>query len=590
MARKLKILAIHGVGRHQAGGDWEVRWADAIKRSLTRTDPSATSEIEFLTYDDFFDAEQITTFGTLEAIAKLAGSGLWHGIGDAVDSIFGQRPRRARSLRNVSEKLRWTAGMVIQWVENETIRVRSRERIGKSLAKSNADVICAHSLGSLIAYDTFSRKEGEKLIEGKCLVSFGSQIGNPFVRSQFAGRIEPLKCQHWYNLYNPEDDIFTAPIRVTARNFEQVDCAFDISGFADHDATEYLAHASTSDVVWSDMLSQNRLQRKHRSMRHAVRSGKIHRRRALLIGINEYPSADMRLEGCVNDTFLMSEVLQENGFDASDIRVVLNRRATADAIRERIEWLLDGIQSDGGDKRVLFFSGHGAQIPDYGADEKVDRVDECLVPWDFDWSREYAVTDDWFHNLYGQLPYNCQFLAIFDCCHSGGMTRSGLGRPRGLTPPDDIRHRQLQWDAKDKNWRARELEDSKHSSTTGRGVSKFHGAHSVNRRLGVAADLRGLESQAYKLVRKQLSHYGPYMPVLLQACQESQLAFEYRHGNNAYGAFTYTLVQELRSANLKRLTFSGLIKRTRTQLWRLGYEQVPNLDGPKAAIKRPILS
>ena len=401
--------------------------------------------------------------------------------------------------------------------------------------------------------------------------------------SQFAGRIEPLNCQHWYNLYNPEDDIFTVPIRVTAPNFEQVDCTFDITGFADHDATEYLAHASTTSVVWSDMLSQDRLQRKHRSVRYAMRSGKHCPRRALLIGINEYPSADMRLEGCVNDTFLMSEVLQENGFDASDIRVVLNRRATADAIRERIEWLLDGIRSDGGDKRVLFFSGHGAQIPDYGADEKVDRVDECLVPWDFDWSRKSAVTDDWFHNLYAQLPYNCQFLAVFDCCHSGGMTRSGLGRPRGLTPPDDIRHRQLQWDKKDKNWRERELEDSNHSSTMEKQGSKFLGPG-----LGRAADLRGLEREAYELVQEQLNHHGPYLPVLLQACQESQLAFEYRHGSNAYGAFTYALVQEFRLANRKRITYSNLIDRVASRLRRLGYEQVPNLVGPQAAVTRPI--
>lgn len=588
MAKKLKILAIHGVGRHQAGGDWEGRWADAIKKSLTRTDPKATSEIEFLTYDDLFDAQEITASGTLEAVAKLAGSGLWHGTGDVVESIFGRRPGRARSLRNISEKLRWTAGMVIQWVENKTIRDQSRKRIADILNTFDADVVCAHSLGSLIAYDTFSRSEGAELIEDKIFVSFGSQIGNPFVRAQFAGRIEPLNCQHWYHLYNPEDDIFAAPIRITANNFEQVDCTFNISGFADHDATEYLAHVNTSDVVWSDILSQTPLRTEHRNVRYAVRSGQHHRRRALLIGINEYPSADMRLEGCVNDTFLMSEALQENGFDASDIRVVLNRRATADAIRERIEWLLDGIRTDGGDKRVLFFSGHGAQIPDYGADEKIDRLDECLVPWDFDWSREYAVTDDWFHDLYAQLPYNCQFLAIFDCCHSGGMTRSGLGRPRGLTAPDDIRHRQLQWDAKEKNWRERQLEVDNRSSSNERPGSGFHGAQRINRRLGQAVALRTLNKEDYTAERREFNHHGPYMPVLLQACQESQLAFEYRHGNNAYGAFTYTLVQELRHSDPKSITFTELIQSVSCRLERLGYEQVPSVVGPKAIISNPI--
>src|SRR5678815_3221578 len=89
--------------------------------------------------------------------------------------------------------------------------------------------------------------------------------------------------------------------------------------------------------------------------------------------------------------------------------------------------------------RDSYYSGHGAQIPGYGVGEKVDRKDECLVPHDFDWSREHAVTDDQFYDLYSQLPYDTRFLTIFDCCHSGGMTRDGAARVRGLTPPDDIR-------------------------------------------------------------------------------------------------------------------------------------------------------
>jgi len=72
--------------------------------------------------------------------------------------------------------------------------------------------------------------------------------------------------------------------------------------------------------------------------------------RALLVGINDYPDPQNRLEGCVNDVFLMSSVLQESGFDPDNIRVVLNERATRSAFWKRLDWLLDGAED--GDDRV----------------------------------------------------------------------------------------------------------------------------------------------------------------------------------------------------------------------------------------------
>jgi len=62
-----------------------------------------------------------------------------------------------------------------------------------------------------------------------------------------------------------------------------------------------------------------------------------------------------------------------------DIRVVLNDRATAQGIRERLTWLA-GRRAEDGTERVFFYSGHGAQMPGYSAEESVDHVDECLVP------------------------------------------------------------------------------------------------------------------------------------------------------------------------------------------------------------------
>ncbi len=86
-----------------------------------------------------------------------------------------------------------------------------------------------------------------------------------------------------------------------------------------------------------------------------------------------------------------------------------------------------------------------------------DSVDECLVPYDFDWTPEHAILDRQFSQLYSQLPYDCYFVAMLDCCHSGGMTRDGGPRIRGLTPPDDIRHRALRWEASEGMWVPREF-------------------------------------------------------------------------------------------------------------------------------------
>jgi hypothetical protein len=226
-----------------------------------------------------------------------------------------------------------------------------------------------------------------------------------------------------------------------------VEAPFDIQAFLDHDAVSYLTQPIVVNTLWRALAGGPRARALGRSLgafdRVTRRVGRV-TRRALLVGINDYPNPADRLEGCVNDVFLMSSVLQECGFSAEDIRVVLDDRATAKGVLERLGWLLEGVGP--GDERVFYYSGHGAQIPNYGPALETDHYDECLVTHDFAWTTDTGLTDDRFYDLYSQLPYEARFVAIFDCCHSGGMTRDGGARVRGLNPPDDIRHRELRWD------------------------------------------------------------------------------------------------------------------------------------------------
>jgi hypothetical protein len=285
-------------------------------------------------------------------------------------------------------------------------------------------------------------------------------------------------------------------------------------------------------------------------------------------------------------------VLQEHGFalgggGADEIRLLTDRRATAAAIRERLEWLLEDARP--GDVRVFHFSGHGAQLAGYGPEEQVDRLDECLVPYDFDWSRENAVLDDQIYELCTQLEYGVRFVVVLDCCHSGGMARSGGPRVRGLTPPDDVRHRGLRWDPRAGRWLARQLEplvpERRFAARGARAVQQSYlGAEGNVRRFARAAELRALESKRYDRLRGEYDHYGPYLPILLQACAEGQLAFEYRDGATPHGAFTWALVEMLRGRTRRQLETVSAVLGARVK--ELGCAQDPQALFPAVYARR----
>jgi hypothetical protein len=574
MPRSLAVLCVHGVGNHHVDLAWQQAWEQAVRDGIGAWDPGARVRVEFVLHDDLFEQYPIDAAGVAEALARLLASGVWHGIGDLV---------RRRALA-VPELVRWTAGMVVQWAENEALRRDTRARLAAALRRHRPDVVCAHSLGSLIAYDCFVRAPGRDLIADTTFVSLGSQIGSPFVRAHFGGRLQALAARRWFHLYNREDDVFTAPVSVAAPSYEQVDTFFDVAGVADHDAVAYLRHRNTVARVWAEVAGGRRYRRLGRARASTVRalSPRVPRR-ALLVGINAYPDPKDRLEGCVNDVFELSALLQECGFKPEDIRVVLDERATAAALRQRVAWLLDDVRE--GDQRVLYYSGHGAQLPQYSPLETVDHVDECLVPWDFDWTRERAIVDDEIFDLYSQLPYGCHFAAIFDCCHSGGIARDGGPRIRGLNAPDDVRHRALRWDSARQMWTARELEVTNRSLAAQPDGEEYLGASGALHRLGRTARLRTLENARYDRLRRELGHRGPYLPILLQACGEGELASEYRHGATAYGAFSFALARQLRMTSRRGISFQQLVRRTASALAALGYDQHPQILGPSPKLR-----
>lgn len=161
-------------------------------------------------------------------------------------------------------------------------------------------------------------------------------------------------------------------------------------------------------------------------------------KRALLIGINAYPRITP-LSGCVNDVMLMKEILAGRfGFAEEHMNVLLDGAATRNDILRAFDRLVAETEPD--DIVVFYFAGHGSQMTDFEGDES-SGYDSTIMPYDTEgWSGiNRDITDDEIHVRLGSLGERTQFITlIFDCCHSGSITRDADG-PRARAMPRDER-------------------------------------------------------------------------------------------------------------------------------------------------------
>ena len=244
MSKEISLLCVHGVSHSEIDPEFRSSWTKTITAAVHSCDPDLKPTIDFLEYDDLFDKAELNPATYAIALGKLLASSIVHGIGEI---------SRSRGITDLPEIVKWTAGMVAQWSTDAELREKLRDVVLAKMGSRSYDVVLAHSLGSLICYDTFVRNPKE--IKDRVFVSFGSQIGNPAVRDVFAGRIEALASRKWYHLFNPDDHVMTYPVKIAADNFVQVIEKFDIpNDVLNHSATWYLGHVNTLASVWRDVV------------------------------------------------------------------------------------------------------------------------------------------------------------------------------------------------------------------------------------------------------------------------------------------------------------------------------------------------
>ena len=130
-------------------------------------------------------------------------------------------------------------------------------------------------------------------------------------------------------------------------------------------------------------------------------------RKALVIGINDYPNAPLR--GCVNDAIAMSNMLSTHGDGSPNFEVKLitspSEKIDRAALRSAVEKLFAGDS----DIALLYFSGHGL----------IKSTGGYVVSTDFKKYDEGVSMDD-ILTLANQSQAK-EKIIILDCCHSGAF-------------------------------------------------------------------------------------------------------------------------------------------------------------------------
>ena len=136
-------------------------------------------------------------------------------------------------------------------------------------------------------------------------------------------------------------------------------------------------------------------------------------RKALIVGINDYPSSP--LQGCVNDANSIATILESHADGSPNFGVRLltspSTKITRPVLREAIEQLFAGDS----DMALLFFAGHGY----------IKSTGGYLVTVD---AKKYdeGVSMDEVLALANQSKAKNK-VVILDCCHSGAMGSPTIG-------------------------------------------------------------------------------------------------------------------------------------------------------------------
>lgn len=254
--------------------------------------------------------------------------------------------------------------------------------------------------------------------------------------------------------------------------------------------------------------------------------------RALLIG-----AAVDGLTGVENDVELMARTLTARGLTVEPLTGALATRA---GILDAYERLIS--DSRPGDTAVVYYSGHGGRVlPPAGDSPEHDLMSlQFIVPFDFHDSGPddfRGITSVELSVLLARLTQRTDnVVAVFDCCHSGRISRDDRLRVKAVRRATPYEH------------------------------LRAHIEH-----------LRRDERLRTDLLRAT----GNPDAVRIVACAPEQAAFEYPGAGGAQiGVFTEALAMALQAAGTAPISWATLLDGVRYRVSALVSGQRPEAEGP----------
>jgi hypothetical protein len=257
-------------------------------------------------------------------------------------------------------------------------------------------------------------------------------------------------------------------------------------------------------------------------------------KKALCIGINNYPGTDSDLAGCVQDASDWSELLKSKGFV---VKTLLDKQATGAAIVSNLKQLIT--QAIPGDELVIQYSGHGTQVPDQNREE-ADNMDEAWVPYDI-WEKG-PVLDDTLWSILRMKQPAVKIIVLSDSCHSGSVVRAFFcpdtckGKKKFIHYTKAMSKGTLEWFF---------------STFTGGGERAF---------------------------TIEESEKVPWPCLLLSGCQDHEYSYDANFNGKANGAFTYWAIKILKELP-HTATYLDWYRAIRRALPNSQYPQCPNIMG-----------
>jgi hypothetical protein len=254
-------------------------------------------------------------------------------------------------------------------------------------------------------------------------------------------------------------------------------------------------------------------------------------KKALCIGINDYPGVGSDLSGCVNDANDWKAALEVRDFT---VALLLNDQATRKAMYNGIQSLVR--EGRAGDMLVITYSGHGSWIPDLDDDEP-DGRDEVLCPYDI--SQNGPLIDDELYDIFAERERGVRIVFISDSCNSGTVIKfapsfNGASAPRVRSlPPANFLPSKL------------------------------------------------LPAAAARAAHRSYGAARPFGGVLISGCQDDEYSYDATFDGRPNGAFTYFALKALKSLPAGA-SYRDWFKAIRELLPNQNYPQKPNIGGSRS--------